>query len=145
MGKLAGISYRTETRAPMQRLDECEITTQAGVHSDTRGRPGHRQVTLLSADTWAEVCAELATDLPWTTRRANLLISGVWFGPDDVGRRIRIGEVELEISGETAPCPRMDEQHQGLTGALKADWRGGVCCRVRKGGRISIGDPVAWG
>jgi len=143
MATLEGIAYRTESRAPMQLLDECEITMDTGVHSDTRGRPGNRQVTVLSADTWQQVCSELKADLPWTTRRANLLIGGLTFGPDDVGRRVRIGTVELEITGETAPCPRMDDQHGGLTEALKTDWRGGTCCRVVSGGAIAVGDPVS--
>ena len=142
MATLKGIACRAASREPMQLLTECEITMDAGVHSDSRGKPGHRQVTLLSADAWQTVCAELDVEIPWTTRRANLLLGGLTFGPDDVGRRIRIGGVELEITQETAPCPRMDEQHGGLTKALESDWRGGVCCRVLNGGRIAIDDPV---
>ena len=52
------------------------------------------------------------------------------------------GEVELLVTEETNPCARMDEQHQGLTAALTADWRGGICCNVSKPGAIKIGDQV---
>ena len=142
MGTLAGIAYRTASREPMQLLDQCEITMEFGVHSDSRGKPGSRQVTLLSADTWTAVCAELDTDLPWTTRRANLLVGGMTFGPGDVGRRIRICKAVLEITGETAPCPRMDEQEAGLTAVLTSDWRGGVCCKVVSPGKIAVGAEV---
>ncbi len=143
MARLEGIAWRAEARAPMQLREECEITLNAGVHSDTRGKPGPRQVTVLSMDTWQEVCAELGEDLPWTTRRANLLISGLRFCPGDVGRQIRIGEVVLEITGETTPCARMDAQREGLTGTLRPAWRGGVCCRVVHGGTIAVGAPVS--
>jgi MOSC domain-containing protein YiiM len=142
MATLDGIAYRDEKRAPMQLLDECEITLEMGVHTDSRGKPGHRQVTLLSADVWSRVCTELDAKLPWTTRRANLLVSGATFGPDDVGKQVRIGEVVLEITGEIAPCGRMDEQHSGLTAALVTDWRGGACCRVLSPGRIAVGNTV---
>ena len=75
-------------------------------------------------------------------RRANLLIDGVEFDASFVGKRVRIGEAELEITEETDPCSRMDAQHAGLTAALEPEWRGGVCCKVLKGGDIQIGDRV---
>ena len=44
---------------------------------------------------------------------------------------------------ETAPCERMDEQHQGLRAALTPDWRGGVSCKVLNDATIKVGDGVA--
>jgi MOSC domain-containing protein YiiM len=57
---------------------------------------------------------------------------------------LRIGDVELEVTKETAPCYLMDQAHEGLLRALKPDWRGGVCCRVVKGGEIRLGDRVQY-
>tara|TARA_Y100000588_G_C14141524_1_gene876297 strand:- start:1158 stop:1283 length:126 start_codon:yes stop_codon:yes gene_type:complete len=34
---------------------------------------------------------------------------------ESTGNLIRIGDTVLEITGETLPCPRIDEQKQGLT------------------------------
>ena len=53
-----------------------------------------------------------------------------------------IGDLVLEITGETDPCSRMDEARQGLRLALTPEWRGGVCCRVVTGGDIAVGDAV---
>ena len=63
--------------------------------------------------------------------------------PKREGVKLSIGALELEVGMETAPCERMDEQHQGLTAALQPDWRGGVACRVLNDAEIRIGDPVA--
>lgn len=141
MGVLAGIARRGTTRAPMEELDAVEITVERGVADDFRGRPGKRQVTLISAEVWNEVCAELGKELPWTTRRANLLVRGVEL-PRAPGYVIEIGPVSLEVTLETAPCSRMEEQCAGLKRALSPDWRGGVCCRVLTGGRLAVGDEV---
>jgi len=59
------------------------------------------------------------------------------------GKTLHIAGIILEITGETKPCERMEEQHVGLLEALKPEWRGGVTCKVIKGGRLRIGDPVS--
>ncbi len=145
MGKLVGIARKDGTRVPMEEIETAKVTQGGGIDGDYGGgKLKKRQVTVLSADVWGEVCAELGAELPWTTRRANLLVSGVDLPKRD-GVRITIGALELEVGMETAPCERMDEQHQGLTEALKPDWRGGLACRVLNDAEIRIGDPVTVG
>ena len=139
-----GIAYRKKPKAPMTEIDSVEITCENGVLPDFRGKPGKRQVTLLSLQSWQDACTELGAELPWTFRRANILIDGLRFSASDVGRIIRIGEAELQVMIETDPCPRMDAQHQGLTAALLPDWRAGVCCKVLKGGTVQVGDAVRY-
>jgi MOSC domain-containing protein YiiM len=142
MGKVLGIARRASKHAPMETLDAVEITTASGVAGDTRGKPGRRQVTVLTVEGWRAACAELGVNLPWTYRRANLLVEGI-APADRAGQRIVIGDLVLEITGELDPCGRMDAQHAGLTAALVPDWRGGVTCRVLAGGAVSVGDGVA--
>lgn len=140
--KLMGIAIREKSRASMIELEQADVTTQSGVSTDFRGRPGDRQVTLLSAESWQEACDELGKSLPWTTRRANLLLSGLPLASSQ-GQMVKIGDVVLRITGETDPCQRMDEQCPGLCGALEPAWRGGVCCRVVRGGTIHVGQTAS--
>ena len=140
-GKLVGIATRTASRAPMVELERAEVTLQRGVERDFRGKPGSRQVTVLSADAWRAACAELGQTLPWTTRRANLLIEGIDLA-DSAGATLAIGDVVLRISGETEPCSRMEEACAGLHRCLEPDWRGGVSCAIMAGGRIELGATV---
>lgn len=126
----------------MEALQEALVTPQRGVEGDFRGRPGKRQVTVMSRESWARACAELGADLPWMTRRANLLVSGIEFGPAAVGSTLQLGDLVLQITCETDPCERMDQALPGLRAALDPDWRGGVCCRVLAGGEIVIGQRV---
>lgn len=142
MATLQGICYRTASKAPMRELYGCEVSASAGVSGDFRGNPGKRQVTVLSLESWRDACAVAGADLPWTTRRANLLVSGLRFDRSQVGKTLRIGGVELLITRETDPCRRMEESYPGLLAALQPDWRGGVCCRVVSTGQIAVGDTV---
>ena len=140
-GKLLAIAIKDAKRAPMVLKDAAYVTLEKGVEGDHRGKPGDRQVTVISQDSWNEACRELNKSLPWTGRRANLLVEGVVL-KEKLGYYLTIGELLLEITGETKPCERMDEFYQGLRTVLIPDWRGGVTCKVIKSGKVKINDTV---
>ena len=141
MGQLLGIAVRSASRAPMKTKQRAQITQQSGLEGDYRGKYGPRQITVLSQEAWNQACHDVQAELPWTTRRANLLISGIEL--ERTTRQVlQIGEVRLAITGETDPCQRMDMQHQGLRKTLTPAWRGGVTCFVLGEGTIQVGDEV---
>jgi len=141
MAKIIGIAMRKGKRKIMQSLQTASIDRASGVENDFRGKPGKRQVTVLSLRAWNEACEELGKHLDWTTRRSNLLIDDIEL-ENSVGKILEIGDIKLKITQETDPCSRMEESEAGLFNALKLHWRGGVCCRVISGGEVSIGDAV---
>ena len=119
------------------------ITVDAGLEGDFKGaKYPRRQITVLSQEAWEAAWEELGhATLPWTARRANLLVTGVRL-PRGAGGVLKVGAVHLEVTGQTYPCGRMEEVCPGLLSALAKDWRGGVTMRVLVGGAIAIGDPV---
>lgn len=139
-GTLQGIAVRATSRAPMQEQQHVEVTITHGIVQDYRGA-GLRQVTLLDRAQWQAVLDELGIDLPWYTRRANLLIAGLDLQAA-VGRRLQVGACRFAIGGETTPCSRMDELHPGLRRALTPHMRGGVWGKVLQGGPLRVGDSV---
>jgi MOSC domain-containing protein YiiM len=140
-GKLLGIARRSKPREPMDTVNEVLVTIEAGVEGDCRGRKLDRQVTVISADSWRDACRDLGMEVPWTKRRANLLVGGIDLR-DTVGARISVGDVLLQIAEQNPPCRVMDIQQKGLRKALEPDWRAGVSCRVLAGGKIKVGDAV---
>lgn len=143
-----GIARRGAVRAPMEELTEGTITVEGGLAGDHKGpKFPRRRITVLAIEDWRAALADLADaegrplDLPWTARRANLLVAGLRL-PRARGGVLRIGPVRLEITNPTQPCRRMDEVHQGLLKALHPSWRGGVTCAVLEGGVVTIGDAA---
>ena len=144
-GRLIGIAWRPERRAPMQTADSIDISLEAGVVGDHKGAKFKRRaVTILAREDWEAALADLGGEvgaLDWTARRANLLIEGVRL-PRAIGATLRVGPVLLEVTYPTTPCARMDEARAGLRKALHPAWRGGVTCKVLEGGRVTVGDDV---
>ncbi len=141
MATLLGIAIRPHGETAMRELNEAELTRERGVEGDSRGKPGRRQVTLLSLADWNAACGELGIERHWMARRANLLVDALPL-EQSVGQRIHIGDAVLEITGETDPCERMEAVHAGLFDALARAWRGGVTCRVVNGGSLRVGSEV---
>ena len=142
MASLQGIGYKVVKGGSMLETSNALVTTTTGVAQDVFGKPSKRQVTVFSAQQWQQACDELNIELPWTTRRANLLVEGLEFGPQYIGKVLHIGDLQLHITGETDPCKKMEMAQPGLEAALTPNWRGGVTCRVLNDANINIGDSV---
>lgn len=138
--RIAGIAVKTAHRQPLEEVAEADVQ-DSGIVGNV-AQSDHRRVTLLSREQWEQVQTELSMDLPWTTRRANILVEGMDLGAT-MGKTLSIGEVELRIEGETHPCGLMDEYCLGLKTALVPDCRGGVHARVISTGKIAVGDTVS--
>ena len=139
-GRVERIWVKRAHKGQMDQVVEAVLDDRGIVDNADRG--GRRQVTLISSEAWAAACDVLGEDIDPVTRRANVLVSGVDL-ENTRGHVLRIGDTELEITTETVPCRLMDFFHDGLMGALKPEWRGGVSARVRTTGPIHVGDPVA--
>ncbi|HPF41844.1 MAG TPA: MOSC domain-containing protein [Phycisphaerae bacterium] len=139
IGQVLAIAIRPEKNAPMKTLDAVSVSVQ-GLKGDQPSIPD-RGVTLISKRQWDTVCDELSAELPWHTRRANLLIDADGLG-DLIGKRIRIGAIEVEVRLEVKPCGLMDKLHLGLRERLVPDCRGGVGGRILNDGEIRTGDTV---
>lgn len=139
MGEVTGIALRDRPRAPMQPLTQSEITVAAGLTGDFRGAAHDRQVTVLTGEGWRAACALLGEELPWVTRRANLLVRGLDL-TGRIGARLQVGEAVLVITDECDPCSMMEKARTGLRKALLPGWRAGAVCRVAGAGWVRLGD-----
>ena len=142
MPQVVAIAFKTKKQGAMLEVHRALVTKESGVAQDIYGKPGRRQVTLMSRQQWQAACEQVKHELPWTVRRANIMVDGIEFNESMVGRQLNIGNLVLEITGETAPCRKMEQAYPGLEAALAVNWRGGVTCRVLAPGQITLHDEL---
>lgn len=133
---------RPSAATPVRAVDRANAIAERGLEGD-HCEGGRRQITLLSLEAWRQVCAELGNEVDPAVRRANVVVTGVDL-EQSRGRRLALGDVEVEIGGETRPCELLDRAQAGLSGALRTRWRGGVFGRIVRGAVLRVGDAVRW-
>lgn len=142
VGRLEWIGLSRARRAAVQSVREALAEPGTGLAGDHHALGGgKRQVTLVQHE-HLEVIARLsgrASVAPELLRR-NLAVSGINLASLR-SRRFQIGEVELEGTGDCAPCSRMEES-LGEGGFQAMRGHGGITAVVLRGGMLRLGDEV---
>lgn len=141
-GRVRALWVKRSKGGPMDPRDAATLVAGRGLAGNAN-QGGRRQVILLEEEAWAEAVAELGVGLDPSTRRANLLLSGIRLEKTR-GRLLRVGPCLLRIWTECTPCYQMDQAHSGLKEALRPHWRAGACAQVIEGGEVRVGDEAAW-
>lgn len=140
IGEVLKIALRTRPKGPMQEVPEATGSQNGGLTGDVNSRPD-RGITFLASQQWAEATRELEKELPWHTRRANVLVDAASL-VELIGQTISVGDVRVRINAETKPCSLMDRLEPGLKAALTPDCRAGVYGRILNNGQLRVGDLV---
>ena len=141
MAQLLNIWTKPAKGGQMVSHGSIECITGEGLQGCVGGKADHRQVTILSLAAWNEAQQEIGEQMEPIYRRANLLVDDIDF-ENSKEKILVIGDLTIELTGETKPCAQMEELHEGLRNAMKPKWRGGATGKVLNSCIITIGDSA---
>ena len=135
MAQVTHLFRAPKRREPMEELDEVMAAEDVGLEGCAHARPkGKRQVLLMDQETLGEFA--LAPGIV----RENVTTEGLDVNGLPIGQRLRIGEVELQVSAVCDPCELIEALRPGLQVAMQG--KRGMLCRVLRGGRIRRGNEI---
>ena len=126
-------------RQPMRQVSSAKVIAGLGIEGDAHARSEGvgtaRQVLLMDSETLDDM------GLSPSQIRENVTTTGLAPGSVAAGQRLALGDsVVLELTGDCAPCGRMDEIRAGLRAELEG--RRGLLATVIEGGTMTVGDTV---
>ncbi len=135
------VSVNANANPEFRKLPQPEghLVTDFGLEGDRHaGRP-QRQVSILNAETVAELAARGMPVAPGVLGE-NITVEGMPVMDLHEGARLKIGEAELEITGDRPACKEMLDVHEDALRAMVG--RSGKMARVVRGGVVRPGDPI---
>ena len=140
-GKVVSIHFVRENGGPATAVQTIEVRENYGFPEDYRsGTNKHRQITLIEEEALLDAASQLGRPVPEGASRRQVVIRGLDLN-SAIGHNVRIGDIVLAVERYCAPCERMDEEI-GPGGRDALRWKAGVCCSVRNGGTLHVGDSV---
>lgn len=138
-GSITAICISSAKGETKTSVATAELHADHGILGDAHAGPGHRQVSLLPAESISRV-RELIPDLADGAFAENVITQGLDLSTIQVGARLRIGTAELEVTQIGKEC------HSGcaireITGDCIMP-REGIFCRVLAGGPLAPGDAI---
>ena len=143
MGELLEIWLKKLHGEPMISLTETDVIAGEGIAGSAKEPGTKRQVTVLSKESWESATESIGKFVNPKERRANFIVSGIDL-EETIGKILQIGELKIEVTGETVPCKLMNEVSEGLRDALTPEWRGGITGVVINDCSVKKGDLVKW-
>ncbi len=135
------VSVNTSAEKQFRKVPriEARLVANFGLEGDRHaGRP-KRQVSILNAETVAEL-ARAGMPVKPGILGENMTVEGLPVMQLHDGARLRIGQAELEITGDRPACREMLEIHADALKAMVG--RAGKMARVVTGGTVRPGDPI---
>jgi len=135
------VSVNANANPEFRKLPQPEghLVTDFGLEGDRHaGRP-QRQVSILNAETVAEL-ADRGMPVAPGVLGENITVEGMPVMDLHEGARLKIGEAELEITGDRPACKEMLDVHEDALRAMVG--RSGKMARVVRGGVVRPGDPI---
>lgn len=139
-GIVKAICTSPEKGTVKRETKEGRLIEDWGIEGDAHAGRWHRQVSLLSYESFCSFQEKSGIQLAPGAFGENLLISGLDLASLPVGSTLAVGEALLEITQIGKTC-HTDCEIRHLTGDCIMP-REGIFARVRRGGTIRAGDGV---
>ncbi|MDX1614247.1 MAG: MOSC domain-containing protein [Candidatus Promineifilaceae bacterium] len=133
-GTVTHLFLKTGHGEPMQPAEQVQAEGGQGLVGDLSHGVKKRQILLVER----EVLSDFG--LSPGQIKENITVSGLRLRDLAPGARLQVGETELAVYGDCAPCQFIDDIRPGLRAEMEG--QRGTLCWVATGGQIRRGDPV---
>ena len=144
MSKVFKLGITSNNNKKIEEVEFIEVLANKGVvgdrHFDNYNDP-YCQLSLIEAENIDEYNLKFGLNIPYLDFRRNIITKGIKLN-DLVGKKLSIGNVEVEGIDLCRPCRHLTEmlnQENILKEFLR---KGGLRCQILSSSKIKVGDAI---
>lgn len=139
MGKVVAVSLSEKKGEKKRNVEFVNILEEYGIEGDAHAGGWHRQISLLALESIKKM-REKGLDVNPGDFAENITTEGIDFSKIEIGTKLKVGEVLLEITQKGKVChERCAIYYQAGDCIMPKE---GVFAKVLKGGKVHPGDSI---
>lgn len=139
MGKILAVCISEKKGIPKINIGRVEMIKNHGLKGDAHAGNWHRQVSLLSYEKIEEF-KKTGVNINDGAFGENLIVEGIDLPQLPIGTKLRINEIELEVTQIGKECHSGCRIYETVGDCIMP--REGIFTRVLKGGIVNTGDEI---
>ena len=144
MPEVLKLGITANSNQPIQEVNSIEVLANKGIIGDRHFQEfndPYNQISLIESENIDDYNMRFGLNIPYIDFRRNVITKGIKLN-DLVGKKLKVGSVELEVIDLCRPCRHLTEmlnQDNVLKEFLR---KGGLRCQILSSSNIKIGDKI---
>lgn len=137
MNKLIAICISEKKGTSKTMIEEANVIEDFGIENDAHAGKWHRQVSLLALEK-IEDFRNKGAKVDFGAFGENLVVEGIELNKLPIGQKIKVGEIELEVTQIGKKCHDKCAIYYQVGQCIMPS--NGIFTKVLKGGKVKVGD-----
>ena len=144
MAEVFKLGIAAKNNQPIKEVNSIEVLANKGIVGDRHFNDfndPYNQLSLIESENIDEYNIKFGLDIPYINFRRNIITKGIQLN-DLIGKKLQIGNVELEGIELCRPCRHLTEMLNQKNILKEFMRKGGLRCQILSSSKISTGDKI---
>ncbi len=144
MAEVFKLGIAANNNQPIMEVNSIEVLANKGILGDRHFHDfndPYNQLSLIESENIDEYNIRFGFNIPYIDFRRNVVTKGIKLN-DLIGKKLKVGNVELEGIELCRPCRHLTEVLQQKNILKEFMRKGGLRCQILSSSKINIGDKI---
>ena len=144
MAEVFKLGIAAKNNQSIKEVNSIEVLANKGIVGDRHFNDindPYNQLSLIESENIDEYNVKFGLDIPYVDFRRNIVTKGIQLN-DLIGKKFKIGKVELEGVELCRPCRHLTEMLDQKNILKEFMRKGGLRCEIKSSSSIKIGDKI---
>ena len=144
MGEVFKLGITKNNNQPIKEVNSIEVLANKGIIGDRHFHEfndPYNQLSLIESENIDDYNIRFGLNIPYIDFRRNVITKGIRLN-DLVGKKLKVGSVELDAIDLCRPCRHLTEMLSQKNVLKEFLRKGGIRCQILSSSDIHVGDKI---